>query len=187
MRKNTTLPLIIAGLGLAAAAAPAFAQDYGSSAATPSRWDGFYAGVKGGVNDASASGVSNKTSYTGGIEAGYQMNLNGPVVGADVFADMNPNEGHAQGVTYGTHVYGADFKVGLDNGPIMPYAKIGYADVHGTGDLTGSGSGFHGGLGVEYIAYSHLGVAGEWTYDRASFSGATVKNNNFTVGVNYHF
>lgn len=191
MRSPKLISLVAASLGLLAAL-PALAQDSTDSSSNPSwvgssRWTGPYLGAKFGVGDASSSAVSSKTSYTAGLEAGYQVNMNGPVVGADVFADLNPNEGHSMGATYGTHVYGADFKLGLDNGPYLPYAKIGYADVHGTGDLSGSGSGFHGGLGVEYLTYNNVGIDGEWTYDRASFSGVTVKNNNFTVGVNYHF
>lgn len=188
MNKKSTFPLVIAGLSLLAST-PVLAQNWNGDSAWNggSRWTGAYAGAKIGLNNSEASGVSSKTSYTTGLEAGYLTNLNGPVMGVDLFADFNPNEGHATGFTYGTHVYGADFKIGLDNGPIMPYAKIGLAHTTATGDLSGSATGFHGGLGFEYMVYNNIGVTGEWTYDRADIGGGTLKNNNFTVGANYHF
>lgn len=184
MNKRTTLPLVIAGIGLLSAA-PAFARDGRNG----SPWSGLYAGVKAGANNAAASGVSNSTTYTTGLEVGYLTNLNNPILvaGVDGYADFNPDKSHGPGFTYGTHVYGADVKLGLDNGSLMPYAKLGYAHVSGTGDLSGSGSGFHGGLGAEYMAYRHVGIDGEWTYDRVNISGTVIRNNNYTIGVNDHF
>ncbi|MHB1942765.1 MAG: porin family protein [Acidiferrobacteraceae bacterium] len=164
-----------------------FAQSWNGSSAGGSRWSGPYIGARVGVNDAAFSDVSGSSTYTGGLEAGYLTNLNGPVVGLDGFVDLNPNNTHAPDVNFGSRVYGVDLILGLDNGPFMPYAKVGYAQIHGTGALTGTGSGFHGGLGVEYMVYHNVGVDGQWTYDRANLDGGTLKNNNFTVGANLHF
>ncbi|MHB1949959.1 MAG: outer membrane beta-barrel protein [Acidiferrobacteraceae bacterium] len=178
--------IIIAGM-LVTASARSFAQDGSGSGAGESRWSGPYVGAKIGVNDATFGGVGEKSTYTTGLEAGYLVNLNGPVVGLDGFADFNPEKTHAPGIEIGSHVYGVDLKLGLDNGPLMPYVKAGFAHVHGTGAVGGSGSGFHGGLGVEYQVVRGIGVDGEWTYDRASLDGGTLTNNNFTLGANVHF
>lgn len=184
--RKTAFSTIIAG-SMLMASIPALAQSWNGSGAGESRWSGPYIGAKIGVNDATFSGIGGKSTDTTGLEAGYLVNLNGPVVGLDGFADFNPKTTHAPGVDFGSRVYGVDLRLGLDNGPIMPYAKVGYAQTHGTGALSGSGSGFHGGLGVEYLIDRNIGVDGEWTYDRANLDGGTLKNNNFTVGANVHF
>lgn len=186
VNKKTAFSIIITG-GMLMLASPVFAQDWNNSGAGESRWSGPYIGANVGVNDATFSGVSGNSTYTSGLDAGYLANLNGPVVGIDGFVDFNPDKTHAPDVNFGSRVYGIDLTLGLDNGPLMPYAKVGYAQVHGTGALTGTGSGFHGGLGVEYMVYDNIGVDGQWTYDRANLDGGTLKNNNFTVGANLHF
>lgn len=184
--KKLTLAMLASALALGAVSAQT------ASAQTTSNWTGPYVGGKLGVNNAKADGLSSENAFTGGVEAGYNWNLGGPVVGADVFADFNSKTDHSVGgpfptVRYGSTVWGVDGKLGVDLGPVLPYAKVGIAQTDLTG-LSGDDWGFHGGLGVEYKVMPQVGLAGEWTYSEATPIGdRKFKNNNFTVGVNYHF
>jgi hypothetical protein len=165
-----------------------------------SGFSGYSAGAKAGLNFAS-DGVTSGTAFTVGIEGGYLMPetvLNLPSnfrVGGDAFLDLNMSTSHTYtvnyyGVTssysysYGTDVLGADAKVGYVMGQFMPYAKLGLAEVIGTGGgASGSSIGLHGGIGAEYLLSQAAGVTAEWTYDSAN----ELDNNNITLGAIYHF
>lgn len=171
------------------------------SIAQASDFSGGWIGAKVGSNRSDVSGANtlaspsfnSKSANTYGFEGGYNWDINSNfLVGVDGFADFNQKATHtlvpAATANYGTDVYGADLKLGLPTGKWLPYAKLGYASVRGTGvGLTGSRSGAHLGLGVEYKFAPHWSVAGEYTDYSAKSNGIKVNNSNFTLGVNYYF
>jgi len=191
MNKIRTVLLLSAACastpGLALAAAPASEMGF---------WTGPYAGGQVGLNDASADGLSSENAFTVSPHLGYNVavplrNTYSPLVlGADVFAEFNGKATHSPGPghnpRFGSDVYGVDALAGMPLGrerQIMPYVKIGFGTLNGTGDLGGSDTSLRAGLGAEYRLYPNFGLTGEWMHQDADH----ITNNNFTVGVNYHF
>lgn len=184
--KKCTLAISLAAVFLSMAAAQA------------GEFGGGYVGAKIGANRTDMTGVSRQTPLATGIEGGYNWDMNNLLLGVDGFMDFNGKKTHTgtgvapvpATVNYGSHVYGLDFKLGLPNGNWLPYAKLGYAHVGGRGDAYASavgGSGAHLGLGAEYKFAPSWSVAGEWTNDTGKSGATKLNNNNFTLGVNYHF
>lgn len=163
------------------------------SAAQASEFSGGFLGFKAGQNRSDATAVVARNATTYGFEGGYNWDVNSFLLGVGGFADFNQKTTHATAVpavfaNYGTDVYGLDVKLGLPSGNWLPYAKLGYGSLRATGaSLTGSASGAHLGLGVEYKFASHWSVAGEYTNISGSSNGIKVNNNNLTVGINYYF
>lgn len=166
--------------------------------AQASEFAGAYAGGKIGANRTDMTDVSKKSATATGLEAGYNWDMDGMLLGVDGFVDFNAKKKHSGGaggiapasVNYGSRVYGLDLKLGLPNGNWMPYAKLGYARTDGRGDpyasVIGDG-GAHLGLGVEYKFAPQWSVAGEWTNGDGKSGATELDNNNFTIGVNYYF
>lgn len=166
------------------------------SAVQASEFSGGWIGAKVGNNRSDVSAVpafNAKDANTYGFEAGYNWDMGGFLLGVDGFADFNQKTTHTTSVpaafaNYGTDVYGLDAKLGLPSGNWLPYAKLGYGSVRGTGvSLAGSASGAHLGLGVEYKFAPHWSVAGEYTNISSKSNGIKVNNNNLTIGINYYF
>ena len=177
------------------------------SSAGAGEFDGGYVGVKAGTNRSSFSGltsvnggalsnvnVNDRSGTTFGIEGGYNWDKESYLLGVDGFVDHNSREnssgtinGVAGLVDYGSSVYGLNFKLGLPRGNWLPYAKLGYASGRTDSSLNVEGSGAHGGLGVAYKFAPNWSIAGEFTGHTADSSGKKLKNDNFTVGLNYHF
>jgi OOP family OmpA-OmpF porin len=168
---------------------------------------GAYVGAKAGVNDSNM-GVGNPRALTGGatpgipnnqnygtalgLEAGYGWALGRTVLGIDAGYGYNGTgrSGYFSGNQgYGSHDYGLGLKFGIPvTDKLMPYAKLGYGHLVGTGSASGlSGNGANGGLGVEYLFAPHWSVAGEWNTMSVSNNSNTMNNNVYTLGVNYYF
>ena len=165
---------------------------------------GAYVGAKAGVNDSNM-GVGNAAAMSGiqiphehnygtalGLEAGYGWALGRTVLGIDAGYGYNSTGRSSyfsgnQG--YGSHDYCLGLKFGIPvTDKLMPYAKLGYGHLVGTGSASGlSGNGANGGLGVEYLFAPHWSVAGEWNTMSVSNNANTMNNNTYTVGVNYYF
>ncbi len=165
---------------------------------------GAYVGAKAVVNDSNM-GVGNAAAMSGiqiphehnygtalGLEAGYGWALGRTVLGIDAGYGYNSTGRSSyfsgnQG--YGSHDYGLGLKFGIPvTDKLMPYAKLGYGHLVGTGSASGlSGNGANGGLGVEYLFAPHWSVAGEWNTMSVSNNANTMNNNTYTVGVNYYF
>ena len=165
---------------------------------------GAYVGAKAGVNDSNM-GVGNAAAMSGiqiphehnygtalGLEAGYGWALGRTVLGVDAGYGYNATgrSSYSSGNQgYGSRDYGLGLKFGIpvtDN--LMPYAKLGYGHLTGTGAASGlSGNGANGGLGVEYLFAPHWSVAGEWNTMSVSSNANTMNNNTYTLGVNYYF
>lgn len=165
------------------------------AAAQASEFSGGWIGGKVGSNRTDVTGIpaiNAKSATTYGLEAGYNWDMSGFLLGVDGFADWNGKATHAVpvplGITnYGSDMYGLDAKLGLPNGNWLPYAKLGYAHARGTGGLVGSGNGAHFGLGVEYKFAPHWSVAGEYTANSAKSTTNKLNNDNLTIGINYYF
>ncbi|OIO78789.1 MAG: hypothetical protein AUJ88_05180 [Gallionellaceae bacterium CG1_02_56_997] len=163
------------------------------SAAQASEFAGGFLGLKAGQNRSDKTFVAAKNATTYGFEGGYNWDVNSFLLGVDGFADFNQKATHATAIpgtfaNYGTDAYGLDAKLGLPLGNWLPYAKLGYGSMRGTGvSLQGSANGAHVGLGVEYKFASHWSVAGEYTNMSSSSNGIRVNNDNFTVGLNFYF
>lgn len=167
------------------------------SVAQASEFSGGWIGAKAGSNRSDVAGAplaasaTNATTY--GFEGGYNWDMGGFLLGVDGFADFNQKKTHNTNtvpVNYGSDVYGLDAKLGLVSGNWLPYAKLGYGSAKLTGGVaTGTGSGVHLGLGVEYKFAPHWSVAGEYTTISDKYLGNAQKlnNQNFTVGINYYF
>lgn len=186
------LAAIASTLTLGAVAVPAaMAEGYMGQSAV--NWTGPYVGGRIGWNNSDVSNGSNsRNTFTGGVQAGYNVDLGGPVVGAEGFVDWNGSKAHDTvfgPVDYGSYNWGADAKLGVGLGPLMPYGKIGLAHTNLTNQASGSAWGLHSGLGVEYKFMPNMSAKAEWTFSRANlgFPEREFKNNNFTVGVNYYF
>lgn len=138
---------------------------------------GAYVGAKAGVNDSNM-GVGNAAALSGGatpgipnnqnygtalgLEAGYGWALGRTVLGIDAGYGYNTTGRSSyfsgnQG--YGSHDYGLGLKFGIPiTDKLMPYAKLGYGHLVGTGSASGlSGNGANGGLGVS-ICLPLIGV-----------------------------
>jgi OOP family OmpA-OmpF porin len=168
----------------------------GMMAAQAGEFDGGYIGGKIGVNRTDMTDVSRQSPAAAGLEAGYNWDMNGMLLGVDGFWDFNEKKTHTgtalapASVNYGSQVYGLDLKLGLPNGNWMPYAKLGYAHTDGRGDAYASvigNGGAHYGVGVEYKFAPNWSVAGEWTNNTGKNGAVKLNNNNFTIGLNYYF
>ena len=165
---------------------------------------GAYVGAKAGVNDSNM-GVGNAAAMSGvqiphehnygtalGLEAGYGWALGRTVLGVDAGYGYNATgrSSYSSGNQgYGSRDYGLGLKFGIPvTDTLMPYAKLGYGHLTGTGSASGlSGNGANGGLGVEYLFAPHWSVAGEWNTISVSNNANTMNNNTYTLGVNYYF
>lgn len=172
----------------------AFAAGPGGAPATglAGQWLGPYAGAQFGFNNSSASGLDSELGLDGGVLLGYNtsISLSGvpqPVVlGANFFGEFNSQETHNRLVSYGSNVFGVDFMAAYPmgvGGRILPYFKLGFGSLSATGDIGGSSIGARIGLGAEYRLGPQLGLTAQWMHQDANH----ITNDNFTVGVNYHF
>lgn len=177
---------------------------------------GAYVGAKTGINDskmqvgnATAAGSSvlpagttgNSPQNYGaavGAEAGYAWKLGSTVLGVDgaygyngsgrfgTLGGSNTTPGYG---SYASHDWALGLKFGIPvSDVLMPYAKLGYGRLIGTGAANGlSGNGLNGGLGLEYLFAPHWSVAGEWNNMSTTVNSNTLNNNTYTIGVNYYF
>src|SRR3989338_468481 len=166
------------------------------SAAQASEFGGMYIGGKMGMNRSDISGVANaagKSTQTFGFEEGYNWDMENFLVGGSFFADFNQKTTHTAvpDLYYGSNTIGLDLKLGLPGSNWMPYAKLGWARVTGSGVFPASQfkytNDLHLGLGVEYKFASNWSAAGELTTAASKINGSKLDNRNITIGLNYYF
>jgi OOP family OmpA-OmpF porin len=165
------------------------------SVAQASEFDGMYIGGKAGVNKSAITGLttaSKQNATTFGIEEGYNWDVGSFLVGGDFFADFNQKTNRTAAAVYsGSTAIGLDLKLGLPRGNFMPYVKLGWDRTNGMGVAPAAQfkytNDLHTGLGVEYKLNKNWSLAGEWTKSASKVNGSELKNDNFTVGVNYYF
>lgn len=181
-------------IGLTGVACCALASVPGMASAAVANgfWTGPYIGGGIGINDASGDYVDSSTSFTASPHIGFNTAVPFTpavplVLGADFFGEFNTQADHNDGrVRFGSRVYGMDFLAGLPIGAgqrVMPYFKLGFGHLSGTGDLHGSDTNVRYGLGAEYELERHVGLTAQWIHEDAD----RITNDNFAVGVNYHF
>ncbi|HYR05909.1 MAG TPA: OmpA family protein [Gallionella sp.] len=182
MKKSVlTIALVVASLGMTAVQA--------------SEFDSLYIGGKVGLNRSDITGAttaSKENVETFGFEEGYNWDMGGYLLGGSFFADFNQKTNHKAVAVYsGSTTIGLDLKLGLPKGKLMPYAKAGWDRTTGTGAYPASQfkytNDLHLGLGVEYKIAPKWSVAGEWTHSGSKNFGSKLRNDNFTVGLNYYF
>ncbi|MDP2694132.1 MAG: OmpA family protein [Gallionella sp.] len=167
----------------------------GMTAAQASEFDGLYLGVKAGLNRSDITGAttaSKENVETFGFEEGYNWDMGGYLLGGSFFADLNQKTNRTAVAVYsGSNTIGLDLKLGLPNGNLMPYAKAGWDRTNGMGAFPASQfkytNDLHLGLGVEYKLAQNWSFAGEWTKSASKTLGSKLRNDNFTVGLNYYF
>lgn len=171
-------------------------------------WTGFYAGANlgygfGGDFDPGLGYRLNEGSgWTGGVQAGYNMQYDPIVVGIEGslnYADISDDWGGAK-ATLGFNG-SITPRIGYALGDFLPYIKAGIAG--GDVELKALGAkdsnflvGWTAGFGAEYRVTPEISVRAEYNYTdlssgdynigvnptHASFSGSDIK-----LGVNYHF
>ena len=169
------------------------------SVAQASEFDGFYLGGKIGVNKSDITGVqtaSKQNATTYGIEEGYNWDMGGFLLGGSFFVDFNQKTNRVTNVMAlplysGSSTFGLDLKLGLPMNNFMPYAKLGWDRTTGQGVMPAAQfkytNDLHTGLGLEYKFAPNWSVAGEWTRSGSKINGSRLRNDNFTLGVNYYF
>jgi len=163
--------------------------------AGPGIWNGFYAGGQIGINYVQSDGTSHADGFTYGVLGGYDYQLlqQHIVIGGDIFYEDNLAKNHASIVGplhYGTHVWGADFRVGYPVGSKsewLPYIKLGYGRVYGTNDLSGNAGGPRYGVGAEWRINAQWSIMAQFMHEAASSNVDNLINNNWTVGANWRF
>ncbi len=164
---------------------------FGVTTAQASEFDGGWVGAKIGKNRASATGLDSQTPTSYGLEGGYNWNMGNYLLGVDGFADINKRATHAPGaINYGSHVYGLDAKLGIPYGNWLPYAKLGYANTSGNGDVVLRNiddNDVHLGLGVEYKFAPNWSLTGEVTNSSGESGVNKLRNTNATIGLNFYF
>lgn len=169
------------------------------SAVQASEFDGFYIGGKVGLNKSDITGAntaSKKNATTFGIEEGYNWDMGSFLVGGSFFVDMNQKTNRvtnvAPGTVYsGSSAIGLDLKLGLPSGDFLPYVKLGWDRTTGLGVDPAAQfkytNDLHTGLGLEYKFAPNWSVAGEWTRTASKVNASQLRNDNFTLGLNYYF
>ena len=167
----------------------------GALAAGP--WTGGYVGFEAGINRNQTDHYSAENALTLGIDGGYDYQLSRHLVaGGGLFFNDNAKRNHSFDICppcgsrdYGSRVYGIDgmigFPVGMTGG-FMPYLKLGYGHMEGTGDASGSDSAWRFGAGLQWRATMPVSVSVQYVHARYGNSD-NWENNNFTLGVTYHF
>ena len=168
-----------------------------------SEFAGSYFGLKAGgnrpiYNDSAASnnafanlsGVETRNTPAFGLEGGRNWDLNGYLLGANLFFDSSKKAAHSMAVSgvpatvnSGGAAYGLGLKLGLPSDEWLPYAKLGYGKGKTNSGFEVGGNGAHAGAGIEYKLSSGLSLVSEMTTQFADGTGARFRNNNFSIGL----
>ncbi len=188
--------LLLVSCAAALVMTPLFAraQDSGSF----NRWTGWRAGLQLGMNSNSYDGYESSSTFTTGMEIGYDFRLNRHLVlGGNLYSEWNNDTNHklssfpVLNVNYGSRAYGVDGLIGFPVNNFLPYVKLGYGHVSITGDLYGSDNSMRYGVGLFMRLDSHSALAVQYMYQKASIpnvmGNGDFKNGNLTVGYNWFF
>ncbi|RDE09203.1 outer membrane protein [Pelagibacterium lacus] len=141
-------------------------------------WNGFYAGISGGVQNETVPG---DTSWALGAQAGVNSQFDFFLVGAEVSIEGVFDDPD-------TYAYGSALARGgvLVTDELLAYGAIGY----GTDFDAATGPGDHvlAGGGLEFAATDDVSVRGQYLYgwEQSGAAGAS-DVHKFTIGANFHF
>ncbi|GGP22672.1 OmpA family protein [Silvimonas iriomotensis] len=160
-------------------------------------FSGFFFGLNSGINTSKTKGdfsTGSSSTYTGGAEFGYNAQWDSTwLLGLSGFFDgiaKSDHDGPINGEQskYGANLGGADVKLGYQMNNWLPYLKLGFGRLSGSGQSNDfAANGLHGGAGLEYKLAPHWGLAGEWTAMAPSSNGTKFQSNSFTLNLNYYF
>lgn len=162
-------------------------------------WTGPYLGAQAGVNSTQASyGISSETAFDIGVLGGYNYQLSDHLaLGGDVFYEWNDKKSHdfpgPFSAKIGTEVYGVDVMAGFpvgENNVWMPFLKAGYgwADFTGNGgsNIPNENKGRYG-AGIAWRLDQAVDVNFQYMYQKFGGDTNDWKNQNYTVGLTWHF
>lgn len=169
-----------------------------------SEFSGGYVGAGIGAGRDKLTGdvsAPNKTAAAGGVEAGYNWDIgdSGFLLGVDGFYDQtkkktrfitdNITPANSGDGSFGDKTFGVDGKVGYAMDKWLPYVKLGFGKIKGTGDLSDySKKGTHFGVGTEYKLAEHLSLGGELTrFNGKELDGTKGVNNSLFLKLKYYF
>lgn len=169
-------------------------------AVVPGQWTGPYVGIQAGLNRTDLDNFSSENAFTAGIRTGYDVQLSDHfLAGGDVFYEWNQDKDHqtciagagCAGVNLGSNVYGVEGKIGFPlglSGNFLPYVKLGYAHLDITGDnASGSDNGWRYGAGIAWSLTDSTSLTFQYIHAKYGSDVGNWKNDNFTVGLNFHF
>lgn len=205
--------VLVAGLAGAANAADLIIDDVAvAPAAATSNWDGFYIGIFGGYSSGTLTTTDNKVispyeedydGYMLGVQAGYNFHLTDDVIGGFA-ADIAYNGAETEDPSYVTS-FGfsgsATARLGLDLGPIMPYALAGIsfasAEIADYPGVTESNLhiGYTAGVGVAAMVTDSVSINAEYRYtnfgtqiyDLTNVTTGEFADHSIRGGLNLHF
>ncbi len=207
---NTT-PFALA-IAAAFAATPVMAADltysdpapaYEAPAASTGGWTGAYVGLHAGTGSESMSPFSGDKEFMGGVQAGYNAEMGGAVVGGELeLSHMGDTEVDVPGGQLKErHRIAAKAKVGAPLGDTLVYGTAGGAmtSLRDSGNAQGPDGwkpGWLVGAGVEQKFNEQISGRVEYNYTRTgdvrSFNGVSTSETNVSdhtikAGVNYRF
>jgi opacity protein-like surface antigen len=185
---------------LLGALSPALAADLGAPAPEPVvfapapvaqsyDWSGPYAGAQLGWGWADAApGIDSGDEWLGGVHAGYRWDFGTWVAGGEL--EYNWTDIDLRGTTEDANVSGI-FSVkalaGVEAGPALVYATIGWGQVQADGDY----DALLGGLGLAYPFRDRWVASGEWIYyaidDYSLEQADSAWANTLTLRLSYQF
>lgn len=158
-------------------------------------WTGPYVGADIGINRTRVDQFGAENALTLGLNGGYNYQLSQLlVVGGDIFYEYNRQKDHdfqsGRAAHFGSNVYGVAGLVGFPVGMVgafMPYIKLGYGHLQGTGDASGSDNAWRVGAGLAWRLGLPVSVSIEYMHAEYGGGSGNWKNENLTLGVSYHF
>ena len=176
---------------------------YNEPATSSSGWNGAYGGLHLGTASERSNPFSGDKEFMGGIQGGYNAEINGVVVGGEAelshLGDVEVNV--PGGALKERYRLTGKAKVGMPLGDTLIYGTGGVAmtSLRDTGSAQGPDGwkpGWLVGAGVEHKFNQQISGRVEYNYTRTgdvrSFNGASssetdVKDHTIKAGLNYHF
>lgn len=164
-------------------------------AAPPADWTGAQVGAQVGWTQTNVDGFSSENALSLGVQGGYNFQFNRHiVVGGDVFYNWNQKKDHSfaggGSANFGSNVYGVDGLVGFpvgEGGRFMPYLKVGYGHLEGSGDASGSDNAWRYGAGLQWRMDTPVSFYVQYMHQKFGSSSGNWKNDTFALGASYHF
>lgn len=161
------------------------------------QWTGPYAGVQLGYGIAE-TGSPNSTSFdmngmVYGVHAGYNYDLGTIIISGELDYNLANINGTFDGDAVVKTLAHAKARIGYDMGSAMLYGTGGMAYAESelfNGTSSYSGTGYFGGVGIEYMISNNWGVGAEYLYHQFNdfyFGDTDLKLQTIQARASYHF